>query len=80
MPVSDTINQAATRERLLRMPQVEELVGLKKSAIYNLMKAGRFVQPIRLSARCVVWPESACQKWIQDRISESTSNQAEIRP
>ena len=47
------------RDRLIRLPDVEGATGCKKSTIYELMKAGRFPKPVRLSARHVAWPESA---------------------
>ena len=56
------------RDRLIRLPEVESLTGCKKSTIYQMMKEGRFVKPIRYSARMVVWPEAAVLQWIQDRI------------
>ncbi|MDO4724692.1 MAG: AlpA family transcriptional regulator [Comamonadaceae bacterium] len=59
------------RDRLIRMPEVENLTGLRKSAIYSLLGAKRFPRPVRLSGRCVAWPESAVLQWVQDRIAES---------
>lgn len=58
------------RDRLLRLPQVQEVTGLKKSAIYELARTGRFPRRIRLSARATVWAESEVLQWVQDRISE----------
>lgn len=64
---------AAQRETLLRLDQVEATTGLKKSTIYSLIKAGKFVQPVRITARCTAWPESAIQRWVQDRIATANS-------
>jgi prophage regulatory protein len=58
-------------ERLLRLPQVEALVALRKSAIYSAVKAKTFPAPIVLPARAVAWPESQIQAWIADRIKAS---------
>lgn len=58
------------RERFLRMWDVEQQTGLKKSAIYAGAKAGTFPKPIRLSHRCVAWRESEVQEWIAQRIAE----------
>lgn len=55
-------------ERLLRLPEVEASVGLKKSAIYAMVALGTFPKPLRLTARAVVWQESLVQGWIQQRI------------
>lgn len=68
--VSETRPQVK-RDRLLRLNEVEALVGLKKSSIYGLMKVGKFVKPVRISARCTAWPESACLQWVQDQIAAS---------
>lgn len=59
------------RDRLIRLPDVEGATGCKKSTIYELMKAGRFPKPVRLSARHVAWQESAVLQWVQDRIQEA---------
>ena len=60
---------AVQRDRLIRLPEVEILTGCKKSTIYQMMKEGRFVKPIRYSARMVVWPETHVLKWVQDQIN-----------
>jgi prophage regulatory protein len=59
------------RDRLIRLPDVEGATGCKKSTIYELMKAGRFPKPVRLSARHVAWSEAAVLQWVQDRIAEA---------
>lgn len=59
------------RDRLIRLPEVEEITGCKKSTIYQFMRAGTFPKPVRLNVRTVGWPESAVLQWVQDRISES---------
>ncbi len=60
-------------ERLLRLPDVEALVGLRKSSIYDAVKRGDFPRPIRLSRRAVCWPASAIEAWIQARIDKAVS-------
>lgn len=54
-------------EKLLRLPEVESLTGLKKSSIYAGMKAGTFPHCIRLSTRAVAWPESRIAAWQAQR-------------
>ena len=51
-------------ESLLRLPQVEAVVGLKKSKIYSLLQAGQFPAPVRLGPRSVRWKGSAVRAWI----------------
>ena len=55
-------------ERLLRLPEVESLVGMKKSAIYAGVREGTFPAPVKLSRRAVCWPLSRLEAWIAQRI------------
>lgn len=67
------------RDRLLRLPQVEQVTGLKKSTLYRLMREGRFVRCVQVTPRCTAWPESQVLQWVQDRIkaAEATSGGAQ---
>jgi prophage regulatory protein len=72
-PKGNNVTQAnpsktAQPERLLRLPDVENLVGLRKSSIYDAMKRGEFPVPVKLSRRAVCWPASAIDAWIAERI------------
>jgi prophage regulatory protein len=62
---------AVMRDRLIRLPDVENLIGCKKSTIYTMIKQDNFPRPLRLSARMVVWPETTVLQWMQNRINES---------
>lgn len=62
------------RDRLIRLPEVENLVGCKKSTVYSMVGKGTFPRPIRISARMVVWPETVVLQWLQDRINQSATN------
>lgn len=61
---------AAQPERLLRLPDVEARVGLRKSAIYEMLRRTppTFPAPVKLSRRAVCWPASAIDAWIAERI------------
>lgn len=61
---------AVPRDRLLRLPDVEALAGIKKSTIYQLMREGKFPSCVRISRRLSVWPESAVLTWVNQRIRE----------
>ena len=63
------------RDRLIRLPIVEENTGCKKSTIYELMRAGKFPKSVRLNARMVAWAETAVLQWVQDRIAEAEAQQ-----
>ena len=65
------------RDRLVRLPAVEEMTGCKKSTIYQLMREGQFPKSIRLGSRTVAWPESAVLAWVQNRITASQATRSE---
>jgi prophage regulatory protein len=56
---------------LLRLPDVIVRVGLRRTAVYDAVKAGTFPQPIKLSRRCVCWSSDEIEKWVRARIAEA---------
>lgn len=62
---------ANKRERLLRLAETEARTGLRKSAIYAGMKAGTFPHCVRITSRCVAWPESRVDQWIAERLASN---------
>ena len=54
-------------DRFLRRPEVEQEVGLKKSAIYEYMAEGTFPKPVRLGRRAVAWRASDIEEWKASR-------------
>lgn len=55
---------AQLSEALLRLSTVEAITGLGRSTIYSKLKAGEFVEPVRLGARCTRWKASDVQAWL----------------
>lgn len=53
--------------RLLRRPEVINLVGLKTSAIYDMMARGEFPRPVRVGSRAVAWRLSDLEAWMAAR-------------
>jgi len=79
-PVSKTVRPREFNERALRLPQVCQMTGLRRSMIYQLQAERRFPQRIMLSGRAVGWLESEVQAWLDSRIEESrTANPASTR-
>ncbi len=62
-PVPPTVHDEGG---LLSRPDVERLVGLKKSTIYQRIKEGRFPAPVRNGERLSSWRESDIRNWIRD--------------
>lgn len=64
-----TVELASTPPpRLLRLPEVMDRVGLRRSAIYQRMSEGRFPKCRTPGARCSVWVEAEINAWIADVI------------
>lgn len=56
------------RKRLLRLPDVINKTGFKKSWIYQLISEGKFPKQIKLGDRSVAWLESEVDEWIDERL------------
>lgn len=56
-------------DRLIKLPEVLATVGMKKTAWYAGIKAGKYPRPIKRSPRDTVWPMSAIQKLVSDTIA-----------
>ena len=54
-------------QRHLRRRAVEEITGLSRSTIYDLMRRGLFPRPVKLTGKAVAWPESAIAEWLASR-------------
>ena len=57
-----------TLPRLLRLQQVGEITGLRRSMIYQLEADGNFPRRVKLATRAVGWVESEIRGWIAARI------------
>ena len=64
-------------EKLLRVPEVEDLTAMKKSKLYDLVKQGQFPAPVRIGLRAVRWRLSAVQKWIDGLEGDPTGQEGE---
>lgn len=56
----------STSPRLLRLPEVMDRVGLRRSAIYKRMSEGRFPRCRSLGPKCSVWVEAEINAWIEE--------------
>jgi len=71
VPSMQTAKRAS--DRLLRLPEVERLTGLRRSTIYEQMRRGIFPHSVKAGQRTATWPESAVQSWIAERIDGRTT-------
>lgn len=60
------------RDRILRLPDVERITGLKRSTIYALAKdaTSKFPRQIHIHRRLTGWSEAAVLTWVQARLQE----------
>ncbi|WP_092254354.1 AlpA family transcriptional regulator [Pseudomonas sp. NFACC13-1] len=56
--------------RILRLSDVEQKTGLKRSFLYSLMNQGKFPKSVRLGVRAVGWDATEVDQWIADRLSD----------
>lgn len=56
-------------KQLLRVSQVQEMVGFSRSQIYRLIALNGFPPPIQLGTRAVAWDRDVVEAWIRLRIA-----------
>ena len=56
--------------RLIRLPEVMDRVGLRRTAVYERVKEGEFPKPRSLGPRCSVWVESEIDEWVNRIIDD----------
>ena len=63
------VQQPQQPSRLIRRREVENRTGLARSSIYDLIRAGRFPAPVRLTESTVAWVEQEVDDFIAERIA-----------
>jgi prophage regulatory protein len=63
----------SSSERLIRLPEVLDMVGLGKTTVYAMMKDGEFPQPRKVRGLSV-WVESEVQEWIKSIAAPATES------
>lgn len=57
--------------KLLRLRDVMDRTGMRRSTIYYAVKHYGFPSPVKLTPRCSAWPSDLVDAWIESRISAS---------
>ncbi len=60
-------------KRFLRRPAVLRKLGISRTHLYELERAGDFPMHFMLSPRCAVWEEAAVDIWMEKRASRQPS-------
>ena len=53
--------------RILREREVRHLTGLSRVTRWRMERRGEFPRKIKLSTRCVGWPEAEVMQWLMVR-------------
>ncbi|EAA9301147.1 AlpA family transcriptional regulator [Salmonella enterica] len=56
-------------QRFLRLSQVMDRTGLKRSQIYLYMKMGLFPKSVKIGISSVAWLESEVEEWINQKLN-----------
>ena len=51
-------------DRMLRIADVLEVVGIGRSTLYKMVADGRFPRPVRVGLRASRWRQSDIQQWM----------------
>jgi prophage regulatory protein len=72
----------STLNRLYRLGELPQFVGLRRTQIGEMVKAGQFPKPISLSpsGRAVAWLETDLIAWQASRIAARAQEAAESGP
>lgn len=54
-------------DRILRLPELRQKLGLSRTSIYELIKSAGFPRQIKLTTRASGWRLSAVERWLADR-------------
>ena len=60
-------------DKILRLPEVMKITGLKRSSIYSYVKKNIFPKSIPLGIRAVGWLESEVREWVIQRANSRQS-------
>lgn len=63
---------------LLRMPDVMSRLGLKKSAIYNMVNEGTLTSPVKMGKKTSLWPDYEVQAVVEAIIEEKDKEEMKI--
>jgi prophage regulatory protein len=72
--MNDSSPVADAHVKVLRLPQVCEVTGLRRSMIYQLEAEQRFPRRIKIGVRAVGWIQGEVQQWLVQRIERSRSS------
>lgn len=79
-PVSSAENSGPQPIRLLRLAQVIQRTGLRKTKLYELQASGAFPMRVQITAHSVGWVEAEVHAWLIARIAARAETGARFVP
>lgn len=59
--------EGKTTQRIIRKPELLNILGLSDPTVYRMEKAGRFPKRLRLGGNSCGWLQSEVDGWISER-------------
>ena len=59
-----------TKKNFIRLPEVINRIGYKRTSIYEQISEGTFPAPIKLGPRAVAWVSEEIEEWMDARVAE----------
>lgn len=67
-----------SRDRLLRMKDLQQVLPLSSSRLYQLVAAGRLAPPVRIGLNAVAWKASDVRAYLDLLTAEQVGRQAGV--
>ena len=61
---AETAGNPLSTARLIRLPAVQQRVGIGRTAVYEMIKAGKFPRPVKLGAASA-WIDLEITQWME---------------
>lgn len=74
MPTVERALPVHATDRLLRLSQVIDIVGIGKTMIYRLVRENKFPQPFKPGGYASRWSEAEVQAWRESQRRSGVSN------
>jgi prophage regulatory protein len=65
-------------QKVIRLAELTEFTGLRRTQIAQLIAEGRFPRPVKLSARRKAWLADEIARWQAERIAQRDETVAKI--
>ena len=70
-PSAATLPRNIPPIRLLRLAQVIECTGIRKTKLYEMQSQGKFPMRVKITEHAVGWVENDVQAWLANRVAQS---------